>query len=124
MKAFPEALNPPNVLYPTVDMSILDRPPSPPSAAVQLLGQKYTLFVSVNRFERKKNVSLAINAFSQLQELLPQEQFQSLRLVLAGGYDERVAENVEHLQELKALAAHVKVLDRCSSFYFDFIYVG
>ncbi|MEW5318970.1 MAG: hypothetical protein WDW38_010148 [Sanguina aurantia] len=33
-------------------------------------------------------------------------------LVLAGGYDVRLAENVEHLAELKALAASLRITDR------------
>jgi glycosyltransferase involved in cell wall biosynthesis len=42
--------------------------------------------LSLNRFEEKKNVALAIKAFSKLQtsELLPADQFTKLRLVIGG----------------------------------------
>lgn len=53
------------------------------------------------RFERKKGISLALQA---LAELLASQPNCRARLVVAGGYDVRVAENVEHLEELRAMA--------------------
>eukprot|EP00903_Cladosiphon_okamuranus_P011026 g10414.t1 len=63
--------------------------------------------VSLNRFERKKNLPLAVEAVAwALREMGAEEASRrGLRLVVAGGYDERVAENVEHLSELRAAAA-------------------
>ncbi|KAJ3129791.1 Alpha-1,3-mannosyltransferase-like protein, partial [Physocladia obscura] len=63
-----------------------------------------TIILSINRFERKKNIGLAIDAFSLLKIKCP-KQFKDLVLVVAGGYDTRVQENVEHLQELEIAAA-------------------
>lgn len=62
--------------------------------------------VSINRFEKKKNVELALKAFATLSqnELISKEDFSHYRLVLAGGYDKRVTENVEYLKELDTLA--------------------
>lgn len=62
--------------------------------------------VSINRFERKKNVELALRAFALLdkENLISQDEFKQYRLVLAGGYDKRVSENVEYLKELDTLA--------------------
>ncbi|KAL8741251.1 MAG: hypothetical protein Q9190_006119 [Brigantiaea leucoxantha] len=56
--------------------------------------------LSINRFERKKNVGLAIQAFSRLGA----EERRKARLVIAGGYDIRVRENVMYHEELVALA--------------------
>lgn len=61
-------------------------------------GKKVVL--SINRFERKKNVGLALRAFHELQE----EERRDVRLVLAGGYDPRVEENVRYHEELVKLA--------------------
>jgi alpha-1,3/alpha-1,6-mannosyltransferase len=55
------------------------------------------MVLSINRFERKKNIELAIESFKCLEQ---ESVFKELRLVIAGGYDERVRENVEYLQEL------------------------
>lgn len=56
--------------------------------------------LSINRFERKKDVGLAIRAFA----LLPPERRRGAKLVVAGGYDSRVAENVSYHAELAELA--------------------
>ncbi|CAK7272693.1 Alpha-1,3-mannosyltransferase-like protein [Sporothrix epigloea] len=63
--------------------------------------------LSINRFERKKDIGLAIRAFAGL----PSDRrggggdgANRTRLVVAGGYDSRVAENVDYHRELDALA--------------------
>ncbi|KAI0909087.1 glycosyltransferase family 4 protein [Ustulina deusta] len=61
-------------------------------------GMKFVL--SINRFERKKDIALAIKAFAGLS---PQKRV-GVRLAVAGGYDPRVAENVGYHNELVALA--------------------
>ncbi|KAI1655722.1 glycosyltransferase family 4 protein [Daldinia decipiens] len=61
-------------------------------------GKKFIL--SINRFERKKDIALAIRAFAGLS---PQAR-EDVRLVVAGGYDPRVAENVGYHKELVALS--------------------
>ncbi|RYP70134.1 hypothetical protein DL771_005646 [Monosporascus sp. 5C6A] len=69
-------------------------------------GKRFLL--SINRFERKKDVALAIRAFAGLA--LPQRR--GVRLVLAGGYDPRVVENVAYHRELVALAASLGLSHR------------
>jgi alpha-1,3/alpha-1,6-mannosyltransferase len=61
-------------------------------------GMKFIL--SINRFERKKDVALAIKAFAGLSK----EERAGVRLAVAGGYDPRVAENVSYHNELVDLA--------------------
>ncbi|OIW11587.1 hypothetical protein TanjilG_15281 [Lupinus angustifolius] len=63
-------------------------------------------FLSINRFERKKNIELAISAFSMLHSPkgVLKNQDVNASLVIAGGFDERLKENVEYLEELKNLA--------------------
>jgi alpha-1,3/alpha-1,6-mannosyltransferase len=60
-------------------------------------------FFSLNRYERKKNINLAIEAFSLLLKNHP-EKMENIKLVIAGGYDPKVIENKEHLIELQNLA--------------------
>jgi alpha-1,3/alpha-1,6-mannosyltransferase len=57
-------------------------------------------FVSLNRYERKKNHQLAIEALAILGSAFP-----DATLTIAGGYDPKVPENVEHERELIAAAA-------------------
>ncbi|TRY70571.1 hypothetical protein TCAL_06118 [Tigriopus californicus] len=69
-------------------------------------------FLSINRFERKKNLPLAIRAFAEVTRALPKKK--KIKLIVAGGYDTRVTENIEHLIELETivlemqLSAHVE----------------
>jgi alpha-1,3/alpha-1,6-mannosyltransferase len=64
------------------------------------------------RFERKKGLPLAVEALPLLRDMLGADAFAGVGLVLAGGYDERVAENAAHVQELRRLAAARGVADR------------
>ncbi|EEA28804.1 Alpha-1,3-mannosyltransferase-like protein [Talaromyces marneffei ATCC 18224] len=65
----------------------------------ELWGGKKIL-LSINRFERKKGIDLAIRAYNGLSK----EQRIGTRLVIAGGYDNRVQENVQYHKELNDLA--------------------
>ncbi|CAM9407532.1 unnamed protein product [Ascophyllum nodosum] len=97
------------VLYPPTDVkAYVERGPAdmPPSGTVGPL-------VSLNRFERKKNLPLALKALAWAVRDMGASVASSkgLRLVVAGGYDERVAENVEHLEELKQRARELGLED-------------
>jgi alpha-1,3/alpha-1,6-mannosyltransferase len=83
-----------------------------------VLSNRQTL-ISLNRFEAKKNVALAIQAFAKLRSdaLIPSESFTGLRLVVggesmpnvwkladqSGGYDTAEADNVKTLSDLQTL---------------------
>lgn len=61
--------------------------------------------VSLNRYERKKNVRLAVSALAELHD-------KCVNLVVAGGWDARVRENVEHYEELVNHARELGVSNR------------
>jgi len=63
---------------------------------------------SLNRYERKKDIGLALGAFSLLTKSNP-KLYDDVVLVVAGGYDTRVDENVEHHTELVALAEKLQI---------------
>ncbi|KAG0252717.1 Alpha-1,3-mannosyltransferase-like protein [Mortierella polycephala] len=108
----------PDVLYPSIQFDKFDRTvdQSLPEINVLMPSSDNTItFLSINRYERKKDINLAIHAFARLlkENSTAAETgtgtgagvgSQRLRLVIAGGYDTRVAENVEHHQELVQLA--------------------
>jgi alpha-1,3/alpha-1,6-mannosyltransferase len=85
------------VIYPCVTEAQL--PPAELSDK-PLWGGRFRLLLSINRFERKKDVGLAIRAYHGLSK----EERHGTRLILAGGYDSRVAENVQYHQELVQMA--------------------
>ncbi|OSX79252.1 hypothetical protein BU14_0082s0017 [Porphyra umbilicalis] len=68
--------------------------------------------LSINRYERKKNIPLALETLAHLLRpdggggvALPPGAAARLRLLHMGGYDERLSENVQHHDELAARAA-------------------
>ncbi|KAK0612832.1 glycosyltransferase family 4 protein [Bombardia bombarda] len=86
------------VVYPCIDTK---PSPSASSGANDVLPWTASgLILSINRFERKKDIGLAIRAFAALTPA----QRGAARLLVAGGYDPRVAENVTYHAELVALA--------------------
>lgn len=101
----------PAVLYPAVAppplASLLPAPTRRSLSALPRLGisgvsASARVLLSINRFERKKGLPLALRTLAELRSRAA--AFSDLHLVLAGGYDARLPENVEHLEELRALA--------------------
>ncbi|EPY23060.1 alpha-1,3/alpha-1,6-mannosyltransferase [Strigomonas culicis] len=66
--------------------------------------QSHTTFVSINRYERKKNIGLAIEAFHKATQQEGVAWPKPPLLVVAGGYDNRLDENVSYGEELQKLA--------------------
>lgn len=66
------------------------------------------LFLSINRYERKKNIELAIESYAALSKQL--RDASSALLVIAGGHDPRNTENIEYARELKDLASSLNLL--------------
>ncbi|XP_023982313.1 alpha-1,3/1,6-mannosyltransferase ALG2 [Physeter macrocephalus] len=109
----------PDVLYPSLNITSFD------SAVLEKLddivpkGKKFIL-LSINRYERKKNLTLALEALVKLRGRLSSQDWDKVHLIIAGGYDERVLENVQHYQELKKmvqqsdLGQYVTFLRSCS----------
>ncbi|CAN6558285.1 unnamed protein product [Malus baccata var. baccata] len=105
----------PAVLYPAVNVNQFNEP-----------ANSYRLnFLSINRFERKKNIDLAISAFALLRTLegdvLQGPDLAEASLTIAGGFDNRLRENVEYLEELRSLAekegvsSQVNFITSCST---------
>lgn len=63
--------------------------------------------MSLNRYERKKNIALAIDALHDLRKHSTYSQ--RVLLVIAGGYDLSVPENKEYLVELMGHCKTLKI---------------
>ncbi|KAJ1561347.1 Alpha-1,3-mannosyltransferase-like protein [Cladochytrium tenue] len=92
----------PAVLYPGIRVAAYDRQVDSTDTDVQLILSDKKRIVSLNRFERKKSINLAIEAFAIVKSKLSSDR---LQLVVGGGYDHRVRENVEYHRELNKLAS-------------------
>jgi alpha-1,3/alpha-1,6-mannosyltransferase len=103
-RTYPKIGVTPEVVYPGVDMARWIPRQAPPTGR--------TTIVSVARFERAKNVALAIAAFAALRTSVPSKVWAPLRLVLAGGFDARLTDCVETLDGLRRLARSNGLEDR------------
>lgn len=82
------------VIYPCVDVAF-----KVSDTAAPLWPDKKVL-LSINRFEGKKNLALAIKAFAGLSS----SEREKAKLVIAGGFDDRVVENANTLKALQETA--------------------
>ncbi|KAH6679470.1 glycosyltransferase family 4 protein [Halenospora varia] len=90
------------IVYPCVDVK--EKTFEEKEASVAAFGDQ-GIILSINRFEKKKDIALAIEAYANLGYTNPEgAKKKKVRLVLAGGYDNRVQENVVCHKELVALA--------------------
>lgn len=102
------------VLYPSINTAFFD---SVHVLSIErVLDRKFrsdTIFLlSINRYERKKKLSHAIEALHKLKEKLTPEEYNKVFLIMAGGYDKRVEENVEYHLELIGLADEMRVSEK------------
>ncbi|XP_026804118.1 alpha-1,3/1,6-mannosyltransferase ALG2 [Rhopalosiphum maidis] len=91
----------PTVVYPSINTEFFDNTETiQVKDLIDVDNCKYIL--SINRYERKKNLSLAIHSFNLLSD-------KKIKLVLAGGYDPLNSENIEYFQELVNLVQDMKL---------------
>jgi alpha-1,3/alpha-1,6-mannosyltransferase len=91
------------VVYPGIDVGAYAGVP-------ELSGGERSLLV-VGRFDRRKNLPLAVEALARLRALAP-EAYAQVSLVLAGGFDHALADSAALAQELAALAERLGVADK------------
>lgn len=97
-----------DVLYPPINIPLLTEQACDGAVIADLQQQigRRRVVLSINRFERKKNLGLAVEAFSRARASTHDPK---LLLVMAGGYDPRLPENVEHCAELEQLCADRRI---------------
>jgi alpha-1,3/alpha-1,6-mannosyltransferase len=87
-----------HVLYPTLNTGFFDK--SPRIDLNYIPSKAEFLFLSINRFEFKKNIELALEAFAQLHDKLDPKIFKKCFLVVAGGFDPLNKENQIYYEKL------------------------
>jgi alpha-1,3/alpha-1,6-mannosyltransferase len=124
LKYFPNNSEP-KVLYPAINDKNFLQSPDYTETLDDLLqrpiaknpdGSRATrILTSLNRYSRDKNIRLALYSFARYIEEHAKESGQSddeTVMVIAGGYDDRLLENVEHHLELVAIAHKLHVSDK------------
>ena len=71
---------------------------------------KIITFLSINRYELKKNIKLALHAMNELKAML-NDDLEGIEMVIAGGYDDRVPENYKCYHQLVNLVESLDLKD-------------
>ncbi|XP_017473301.1 PREDICTED: alpha-1,3/1,6-mannosyltransferase ALG2 [Rhagoletis zephyria] len=108
----------PDVLYPSLNTQYFDAMQKKIAAmpsmefgvkACEEIPRNAFIFLDINRYERKKNHALALHSFRLFIDALPASDSKRCRLIIAGGYDDRVVENVEHYNELRQIVSKLEL---------------
>lgn len=101
----------PDVLYPSLNTEFFDNANITDKDEVVRIPCDTFVFLSINRYDKKKNLTLALTSFKLLQKSLTKQEWEKCYLFIAGGYDNRVMENMEYYEELNNLCAELKLID-------------
>ena len=97
--------NVPDVLYPSLNTKPFDENIQEHRSLSFAKAKNTFTLLSINRYERKKNLLLALRTLAQLRK----KGISHARLLMVGGHDPLCVENVEHLQELQQLAQELNL---------------
>ncbi|CAI5443409.1 unnamed protein product [Caenorhabditis angaria] len=96
-----------HVLYPSLNTKFFDSIGSLEKSEIGIPTENSEIiFTSLNRFERKKCVEMALNAFDELRNHCSYEEFDKCHLVIAGGYDKKNQENIDYFEELRTISEY------------------
>lgn len=100
----------PEVLYPSINTRLFDEFIMTNAKLPEInFTDDCFMFLSINRYERKKFVERSMNSFKIMGESLSPELWDKTVLVIAGGYDPRVTENVEYFLELQKISKSLQI---------------
>ncbi|KAG9007384.1 Alpha-1,3-mannosyltransferase-like protein [Tulasnella sp. JGI-2019a] len=106
-KSFPSVDQELEVVYPGINIAAYGGPlPDVSAPDVAAIYSSRPTLVSMNRFENKKNLKLALDSVAVLlkSKSSTDPALKDIRLVLAGGYDPRLPDNVQTLTSLISTA--------------------
>ena len=74
----------PSVLYPSLNFKAFDLPVAADETKDLIPPSAKTVFLSINRYERKKNLKLALEALAWLKNILSEAEWKGVHLMMAG----------------------------------------
>ncbi|CAG4955224.1 unnamed protein product [Parnassius apollo] len=110
--AFQKIKDIPDICYPSINTEFFNTTVPKPLKEVVPVGLDKFIFLSINRYERKKNLQLALRALEHLKHILSESDWNRVHLIMAGGFDPINLENMEHYIELTDLAAELDIEDK------------
>uniref|UniRef100_A0A0N5BHD5 Alpha-1,3/1,6-mannosyltransferase ALG2 n=1 Tax=Strongyloides papillosus TaxID=174720 RepID=A0A0N5BHD5_STREA len=95
------------IVYPSLNTKHFDKQEE---CCIELIPETAKhIFVSINRFEFKKNVEIALMALDCLKMELTDDELSKVCVVIVGGYDKLNKENAENYEYLKRLARNLEI---------------
>lgn len=110
--AFQRIKDIPDICYPSINTEFFKSTVPKPLKEVVPVGTDKFIFLSINRYERKKNLQLALRALENLKHNVSEYDWSRVHLIMAGGFDPINLENMEHYMELTDLAAELDIEDK------------
>ncbi|XP_013139475.1 PREDICTED: alpha-1,3/1,6-mannosyltransferase ALG2 [Papilio polytes] len=110
--AFQNIKDMPDICYPSINTDYFNTTVPKPLKEVVPVGLDKFIFLSINRYERKKNLQLALKALDHLKHVLSDSDWNRVHLIMAGGFDPINLENMEHYIELTDLVAELDIEDK------------
>lgn len=74
----------PRILYPSINFKTYDAQVGTQDGLVVVPSTAKHVFLSINRFERKKNLQLALEALRDLQSKVSTAEWKAVHLIMAG----------------------------------------
>lgn len=110
--AFQKIKDIPDICYPSINTEFFKS--AVPKALKEILpiGADKFVFLSINRYEKKKNLKLALLALEQLKNMVDETEWERVHLIMAGGFDPINLENMEHFIELTDLTAELDLEEK------------
>lgn len=110
--AFQKIKDVPDICYPSINTEFFSKTVPKNLKEVVPVGTDKIIFLSINRYERKKNLKLALQALDSLKHLIDDSDWDRVHLIMAGGFDPINLENIEHFMELTDLASELALDDK------------
>ncbi|RVE53375.1 hypothetical protein evm_001945 [Chilo suppressalis] len=110
--AFQKIVDVPDICYPSINTEYFRTTSPKPLKEVVPVGTDKYVFLSINRYERKKNLQLALRSLEYLKHIVDEEDWNRIHLIMAGGFDPINLENMEHFIELTDLATELDIEDK------------
>lgn len=110
--AFQKIKDIPDICYPSINTEFFNSTIPKNLKEVVPVGTDKFIFLSINRYERKKNLKLALQALAELKSIIDPTDWERVHLIMAGGFDPINLENMEHFMELTDIATELDLEDK------------
>ncbi|GBP16149.1 hypothetical protein EVAR_9867_1 [Eumeta japonica] len=111
-EAFQTIKDVPDICYPSINAKFFENTTPKLLKEIIPVGSDKFIFLSINRYERKKNLSLALKALENLKHIVSESDWQKVHMIIAGGFDSINLENMEHYIELSDLVTELDIEDK------------